>query len=164
MIDIVNDFDQVIWVCEKKELYKQKHTHRVVHIFVFNSENKLALQLRSKKESFMPLHWFGSVGWHIISGEHHEEWAKREMQEELWINPPLKFIGKQFYSDQYGNWIKKFQFIYETKYDWEFTIDENEIDSIKFFSLDEIKNMVIKWEKFNQELLDLLKKFYELGI
>ena len=162
IIDIVNDYDCVIWSCNKYEIYKLKCIHRVIHIILFNSEKKISLQLRSKEENFLPWYWFSSVWWHVQAWENYEQAAYRELKEELWIHIPLKFLWKQLYCDQYDKNFFKFQTVFEAKYDWDVCINNIEFDDIVFFSLQEVKQMIVEWKKIHLELLDILYKYYNL--
>jgi len=159
LLDIVNENDEVIWTITKDEIYEWKHIHRVIHILVFNSEKKIALQLRSKDEKFLPWYVFASVCWHVSAWEHYEEWAYREMQEELWINTPLKFLWKQLY---YDNEMHKFQAVFEAEYDWKISHDVWEIEEIVYLSLSEIQQMISEWRKFQPELIHIFKTYYNI--
>jgi len=123
-------------------------------------KNELALQLRSKKVSFCPLHWSTPVGGHVQSNENFEEAALREFEEELGLKTKIDFLRKDFYSDSRGN--KKFLVTFKTIFNGPFKPDKEVVEKVEFFSTDEIKKMIIHKEKFHPELLFLLKRHFKI--
>jgi len=83
-MDIVDDNDQVIGQTTQGEIYSQKLTHRIVHIFVINPEtNEVYFQVRSENKSYLPGFYCTSAGGHVSAGETYEQAAKRELVEEI---------------------------------------------------------------------------------
>lgn len=158
-LDVVNEKDEVVGKASRPDIYHNQLRHRIVHVFVFNDEGKLALQLRSKKCSFCPLHWVTSVGGHVQSGETYAEAAIRESEEELGFRPDIELIGNFLYVDKTHNvGLKKFLGVFKAKHPGPFTIDEEAVEKVEYFSRDEIKKMIDKGEKFHPELLFLLQE------
>lgn len=158
LLDIVDLSDRVIGKAERKEIYQKSLCHRIVHVLIFNDEGKMALQLRSDKVSFCPGHWSTTVGGHVRSGETYEEGARREYEEELGlISGNLEFLGKDFYdiSD-----LNKFLTTFKTTFSGPFKPDAEAVERVDFFTLDEIRDMIKKGDKFHPELLFLLKKYF----
>lgn len=157
-LDIVNDNDEVIGPASRDEIYEKLLPHRIVHILIFNDKNEMALQLRSKKVSFAPLHWCTAVGGHVQSGESYEAAALRECKEELGIRSELKIVGKEIYKA--SGRPKKFLTIFSAQYNGPFVKDEHDVERVEFFPLEKIKEMVANNEKLHPELLFILQKYF----
>ena len=159
--DIVNDKDEVIGKATRSDIYKNLLTHRIVHVLVFNSKEKMALQLRSAKASFCPLHWCTTAGGHVRSGETYEEAALREFEEEVGRKIEIKLAHKDLYiNSRSGDILKKFLVTFVADFDGTFEVDREEVEKVEFFTLQEIQNMIERGEKFHPELLFLLRKHY----
>jgi isopentenyldiphosphate isomerase len=159
-LDIVNDQDEVTGRATRDNVYLNKFMHRIVHVLIFNDKEEMALQKRSKNVSWCPRHWSTPVGGHVQSGETFEQAAKREYQEELGISSEIRFAFKDTYNDNRG--LKKFLVTFKTTYNGPFTIDKNDVEEIRFFTLDQIRQMIATGEKFHPELLFLLKNHYSI--
>lgn len=154
MLDVVNEDDVVIGNAPFSQVYKEQLPHRIVHVLIFNDQGDMALQKRSVLKSFCPGHWSTAVGGHVQSGESYEEAALREFQEELGTTAKLEVLRKDFYTER-----KKFLVTFKAIYNGPFTINPEEVEDVRFFSLEDIKNMIVHGEKFHPELLFLLKQF-----
>ncbi|MFA7654301.1 MAG: NUDIX domain-containing protein [Candidatus Magasanikbacteria bacterium] len=158
ILDVVNKNDKVVGMATQDECYAKKLLHRIVHVLIFDNDGKMALQKRSQKKKFCPGYWSTAVGGHVGTGEDYQTAAEREYQEELGINSELKFIGKDFYTDQNG--LQKFLTTFQTIYTGKFNINPEAVDEIKYFTIEELRQMVNNNTKIHPELLFLLKKYY----
>ena len=84
-IDVVNMEDNVVSKADRREIYKKKLPHRIVHVLIFNEKNEMALQLRSQTVRFCPGYWSTAVGGHVQSGEGYKQAALREFEEDISI-------------------------------------------------------------------------------
>ena len=157
-LDIVNENDMIIGKAPRNEIYQKRLMHRIVHVLIFNDEGEMAMQLRSKKKSFCPLHWSTTVGGHVQTGENYEQAALREYQEELGTVTKLHLIRTLLYRNNHGP--NKFLTIYRTTYNGPFTLDPNDVELVKFFNMDDIKYMIKNGEKFHPELLFILERIF----
>jgi isopentenyldiphosphate isomerase len=155
MVDIVDDNDNVIGKASRDEVYEKLLTHRIVHVIVFDKENKMALQPRGINVSFCPGHWSTSAGGHVRSGETYEDAATREYAEELGVKSRLEFFSKDLY--KVAGRPNKILVTFKTTFGGPFDIDLDVVEKIEYFALDEIRNMIRKGEKFHPELLFLLE-------
>ena len=116
-----------------------EHTHRVCHVFVRNSKNKILAQLRAKSKDIQPGKWDIAVGGHIDPGESVINGAKREFYEELGVLPAdLHALYEYVWlSDMESELVSTFECTMEGP----FHFDSNEIDKIQFFSFSELKEM-----------------------
>lgn len=78
--------DRPLVVMPLQETHKQGLMHRSVFVLLYNTENKLYLQRRSKGKQFYPGRWDLSATGHVQSGESREGAALRELREELDIS------------------------------------------------------------------------------
>ena len=156
--DFVDEDDVVIGSALHDDVYTKALPHRIVHVLLFNDKGEMALQLRSKNESFCPLHWSTAVGGHVQAGESYEEAARREYQEELGLVSDLVFQDIFLYTDAR---MKKFLGVFRSVYSGPFQVNPEEVEKVEYFNLDAIKNMIKNEEKFHPELLFLLKKLFD---
>ena len=161
LIDVVNDNNEVVGKVTEDELYKMKLAHRIVHVLVFNNQDKMVLQLRSKTKSFCPGYWSTTVGGRVQSSESYEEAAIREMQEEIGIILNLEKIADEIYT---YDGLKMFQRIYKAKFDGKLSTNDPDIERFEYKSLDEIQKMIVKDEKFHPEFVVILNKYYNIRL
>ncbi len=158
-LDVVSKKDEVVGSLPKKEMYEKRLCHRIVHILIFNKKGEMALQLRSKKKSFLPDYWSTAVGGHVQSGETYDQAALREFKEELGIETKIKFLYKDLYIDD-SRKLKKFISTFKTTFEGPFQANPEEVEKVEFFSLEKIQKMIESGEKFHPELLFLLGKHF----
>jgi isopentenyldiphosphate isomerase len=159
-LDVIDENDQVVGKALRSDVYQKLLPHRIVHTFVFNEEGKLALQQRSRQNSFLPLYWGTSSGGHVASGEGYEEAALRELREELRLYTRIQFMFKGVYTDLLKNGLKKQICTFKTFANGPFKMDPKEGERVEFFSLEEIQKMLNSKEKFMPELLWVLKEHF----
>ena len=160
IIDIIDERNKVVGRCTKEKIYLKKHLHRIVHVLIFNNKGELLLQLRSKNKSYLPEYWGTSVGGHILSGESLKEAAVREMQEELGVKLKLEPFGKNWFDsvDEIG--LRKLLVTFKANSDGPFRLFKDEVEKVKFFSIDEIKQTVCIGKKIHPELKFLINKYF----
>ena len=159
-LDIVDDQDEVIAYASIRDIYFKKLPHRIVHVFIFNDKDELALQKRSINKDFCPSHWSTAVGGHVQQKESYLEAAKREFKEELGTTAELEEFKKDVYIKPNGP--KKFLTTFKAKFNGPFNENPEEVERVDFFSLEKIQEMVNSGEKFHPELLFLLKKHFNI--
>lgn len=157
LIDIVNDKNEVIGKVTEDELYHKKLAHRIVHVLVFDSKGKMALQLRSKTKSFCPGYWSTTVGGRVQSGESYQEAAIREMKEEIGVALDLEQIADDIYTH---DGLKMFQRIYKATFDGQLSTSDPDIERFEYKSLEEIQEIINNGQKFHPEFMVILKKYY----
>lgn len=164
-LDVVDKSDKIIGKASYKEIYDKLLLHRIVHVFIFNDRDEIALQLRSKHKGFCPQHWSTAVGGHVRSGESHEEAALREMEEEAGVRTNLSFLRKDLYTsknyDGRGD-LKKILTTFKAFHNGPFKINPKEVEKIEFFNVERIQQMIDRGEKFHPELLFLLEKHFKI--
>ena len=88
-VDILDDNGKETGeVITKKEAHKTGKWHRAVHIWIIDEDKKnILLQKRCADKNLFPNMWDISVGGHVSSGEDTLVAAKRELSEELGLDP-----------------------------------------------------------------------------
>jgi isopentenyl-diphosphate delta-isomerase type 1 len=159
-VDLVDKNDKVIGTTTKEHAHQTGEIHRAVHVFVFNSEGKIFLQLRAKDKFLFPGVWDSSVGEHIKKSEEYETAAIRGLQEELGIKKiKLFFVGKEEidYEDEKVH-NHEFVALYSCVFDGAIKIEKEELDDGNFFSIEEAKKMIV--EKKTAPFFDRLFALY----
>ena len=138
LLEVVNKTGEVISTLPRSEIHGNPSLiHRVVHVLVFNEKEELFLQKRSMNKDVAAGKWDTSVGGHVNAGETPGEAVKREMEEELGIaaSDP-EFLYTYIHSNQYET---ELVYTYYCTYNGEINFQENEIDEVRPWSLDEIR-------------------------
>lgn len=158
-LDIVNEQDEVVGKRKREVVYRENFIHRIVIIVIQNDRGELALQLRGKNLSYMPLAWASTACGHVTSGEDYTTAANRELAEEAGIEIPLKFISKDYYVNLTDK-FKSFMGVFSGVWNGGFKFPGNEVENIRFFSIEQVKNMIQSGEKFHPETLAALQRHF----
>jgi len=138
-LEIVNFSGEVIGYAPRKHLHGNPSLiHKVVHVLVFNKNGDILLQKRSEKKDVAPGKWDTSVGGHVGIGEDLPSSSKREMYEELGITGyEPEYLYSYIHSNKYETeMVTTFRCLCERG----FSFNEDEIDDLRFWSHDEIRN------------------------
>lgn len=152
-IDVIDKSGQVVRSVSKEEIYDKKLSHAIVHVLFFDSEGKMACQIRSKNKSYCPGYISTSVGGHICAGETPEQAGIREMIEEIGKSADLKHLLSAWYEGEEK--IKKILHVYKAKIEPPFELNKDEVEKIEYYSVDELKKL--PKNKIHPELKFLLK-------
>lgn len=89
----------------KEEAHQKGIWHASIHILIINEEKtKVLLQKRCEQKKLYPNTWDISVGGHISASEEPLISAKRELKEELGLNPDnYTFEFKEIVKEQLNN-------------------------------------------------------------
>jgi isopentenyl-diphosphate delta-isomerase type 1 len=162
-LDIVDEKDEVIGTASREECHEKKLRHRGVQIFIMNEEEDFFIQKRSTKKDVFPGLYEGGVTGHVLSGETYKQAAVRELKEEVGINVHENDLREMF----------RFKMLFENEhelvtafildYDGTIKIDQTEVESGQFLSLDELKQRIKDNEKeFTPAFLIGFDKFIEV--
>ena len=95
---LVDKNDKVLGFTARKQAHKDRSKiHRSVDVVATNSSKQILLQKRSKHKDTFPGFWTISASGHVTYGQTYEQAAKREIEEELGIHPPLRYVAKELY-------------------------------------------------------------------
>jgi len=159
LIEVVTEKGEVIKVVPRSEIHGDPSLlHKVVHVLVFNSRKELLLQKRSMSKDVAPGKWDTSVGGHVNAGETLEKAVTREMEEELGINEGVpKYLYSYIHSNPYET---ELVYTYKSVYDGEINFQQDEIDEVRPWSMDEIKKNIgsgTMSDNFEHEIQTYLK-------
>jgi len=165
LLEVVNDKGEVIKILPRSEIHGNPSLlHRVVHVLVFNSQGELLLQKRSMNKDVAAGKWDTSVGGHVNAGETPDEAVKREMEEELGITAcALEFLYTYIHSNEYET---ELVYTYSCSHDGEINFQQDEIDEVRPWSMDEIKRSIgsgVLSDNFEHEIQTYIRKKFSGG-
>lgn len=133
IFDIVDDRDQVIGQCPRREVHRVGHKHRAIHVLVFNSRGEVFLQKRSMSKDTHPGVWDSSSSGHLDTGEDYDACAIRELREEigLVIDKPPQRLFKINACLETG---QEFVWVYKHTSEGPFTLHPEEIERGDWFA------------------------------
>ena len=149
-VDILDDNGKVTGeVITKKEAHMTGKWHRAVHIWIISEDKKsILLQKRCPNKNLFPNMWDISVGGHVSSGEEPLISAKRELSEELGLNPDNynfeyvdvikeKFVDGDIVSNEF---VTIYKIISNVKID-SITLQKEEVSEARWFTKDELNSL-----------------------
>jgi isopentenyl-diphosphate Delta-isomerase len=161
LFDVVDAADRVVRQERRSVVHAQKLLHRAVHIFVFNSRGQLLVQRRSASKDEFPLTYTSSASGHVGAGESYEQCAPRELQEEIGLESPLEFVVKLPASPKTA---QEHTALFRTVTDAIPTPNEEEVASLTFFSLEELRGLLqIDPAAFSPPFQTLLEWYFANG-
>ncbi|HHE76693.1 MAG TPA: isopentenyl-diphosphate Delta-isomerase, partial [Candidatus Parcubacteria bacterium] len=101
---LVNNKDKIIGYETKEKCHQGKGIlHRAFSIYIFDDNDRLLIQQRSRFKKLWPFYWANSCCSHPRKNENYVEAGERRMVEELGFTVPLEMIAKIQYFAQYKN-------------------------------------------------------------
>ena len=137
--DVVDEHDRVVGTETRGIVHATGLRHRAVHLFVFNRQGELLLQKRSPWKDKHPGKWDSSAAGHLDSGEDYSHAARRELTEELGLDParaPLREIGALGAGEETG-W--EFVRVYEARHDGPVRWPAAEIEWAGYFPVEVVR-------------------------
>ena len=156
LFPIVDEAGQVIGSATRGECHSgSKLLHPVVHLHVFDSQNRLYLQQRPIWKDIQPGKWDTAVGGHVDLDEEIADALHREVREELGIEDftPEFLLRYVFESERERELIH----VFRTTYDGDIR-PTAELDGGRFWTLEEIREAIGKGvltPNFESEFLKL---------
>ena len=136
LFDVVDESDRVLRAEPRDIVHVNNLLHRAVHMWIFNAQGDLLLQKRSIWKDRNPGRWDSSAAGHVDSGETYPEAARRELREELGIDPPrLERIGRLTPCKQTG-W--EFIEVFRGVHDGPFVAAALEVETVAFFPMKDV--------------------------
>lgn len=159
MLEIVNDKGEVLGIELRSKIHGNPSLiHKVVHVLVINKKGEVLLQKRSMNKDVAPGRWDTSAGGHVSPGEDSTTAALRELEEELGFSEGLEYLYSYTHSNPYETeLVYTFSCIRENG----FMFNKEEIDEIRFFGIEEIKEIMYKGilsDNFEHEIKTYLSR------
>ena len=147
LIDIYDENNKPLNVQKmKSEAHKNGLWHRSVHVWIYNNNSEILLQLRDKDKDIFPNVWDVSVGGHIGASEQNEITAVREVFEELGLRIAESDLELYSVDKISGNCNglqnNEFIFVYTLQFNGDINglkIQKEEVQEIKFLSTNFIR-------------------------
>ena len=117
--------------------------HQVVHVCLFNTSDQLLIQERTHTKQEWPGMYDVSVGGSALANETSRQAAMRETLEELGLYIDLENIDP-ICTVMYPNIFDDFYCLIVDIDDQSLSLQEDEVKSVKWASLDEVKELVKK--------------------
>lgn len=157
----VNEKDEVLGSVERKKAHDEKLVHREIALLVYDETRRVLFQKRSIKKRSNPGLWSTSVAGHIRYGYEAEEEMVREAEEEIGLKGvKLHYLGKELTikpeERYYENW-----FMTEVRADYEFKLNPEEVDEVKYFDQAGLEAAIIKNHRFNPIFVNRVKLFWQ---
>lgn len=115
----------------------------VIHICIFNTKNEMLIQKRVATKSFYPSVWDITAGGNSISKETSKDTAHRELLEELGLDYDFTF-NRPYFTINFENGFDDFYFIIDDIDLSTITLQTEEVEKVKWASLDEILSLLDK--------------------
>lgn len=116
--------------------------HPVVHVHVFNRKGEIYLQKRALTKDIQPGKWDTAVGGHIDYGETVEQAVERECVEELGLRDVKPLFAYRY---QWNSPIEtELVYVHTLDYDGEIIFNNDEIMDGRFWTIEEVKNLLGK--------------------
>ncbi|NNC69524.1 MAG: isopentenyl-diphosphate Delta-isomerase [Flavobacteriaceae bacterium] len=161
---LVNENDEQIGLMPKLEAHEKALLHRAFSVFVYNSEGKLLLQQRASHKYHSPLLWTNTCCSHQRDGESNLEAGRRRLHEEMGFNCELKELFSFIYKAPFDNGLTEHELdhVMVGEFDGEPSINENEVESYKWMTLEEVKNDIkSRPEHYTEWFKIIFKEYYQ---
>lgn len=173
--DVLNENGEFTGEVETRECCHEKGLwHRAVYGFIFNQNEEVLLQKRSRTKKLWPGLWDITTGGHVLAGEFGEQALIRELKEELGIEikqNEIRYLVGSTSTNVKGNIVNNHFnecYIITKEIDTEkIQLQKEEVEEIKWFSKQEIL------ERINNNFdgitdktgpWNFLKKYYETKV
>lgn len=141
LFDVVDEDDCVLRQLPRSEVHRLKLRHRAVHVFLFRSDGRMLIHLRSDSKVEFPSVWTSSASGHVSAGESYDATAPRELLEELGVRAEPRAVRKFVACE---DTCHEFTWLYTADSDSVITPDPGEIAATRWLTPDEIAVELIK--------------------
>lgn len=137
----------------------------VIHVFIFDRQNRLLIQLRSPEKALYGGLWDVSAGGHSRAGENSAMAARRELREELGIDVDFGRIDPVLCAN-FPNGFDDYYVIDRDLDIGSLTLQESEVARVKWVTRAEILAMIDSGEflPFHKSFFDFLFDIHENGL
>ena len=160
---LVDKEDNKIGLMPKMEAHEKAMLHRAFSVLVFNKDNELMLQQRAMHKYHSPGLWTNTCCSHQRDGENNIAAGTRRLQEEMGFSTALKETTSFIYKAPFDNGLTEHELdhILVGHYEGEPVINEDEVASWKWMSLEEVnKDIVVNSEQYTAWFKIIFEKYY----
>ncbi len=138
LFEIVDDQDRVVGTARRGECHGNPAlVHRTAHVMVFDRAGRMLLQKRAASKDIQPGLWDTAVGGHLRPGESYEQAARREMAEEVGLEPGLPL--RELFDARIRNATESENTrVFAVTHEGPFRPQAEEIDALRFWSPGEV--------------------------
>ena len=143
--DLVTEDDkEIIGRASREECHGNPSLiHRAVRIMLFHPDGRLLLQKRSVRKKVQGGKWDAAVGGHVSCGESISDAVKRELEEEIGVTLKEGEEISFFYTIKVRNDFESENITsFRLTHSGPFVMQEDEVDELEFFSLEELKELL----------------------
>ncbi|MCK4650049.1 NUDIX domain-containing protein [Candidatus Pacearchaeota archaeon] len=157
-IIIVDEKDEVIGHKLRGTLDKED-IYQVSALWITNSKGEILLARRHHTKTHHPRKWGPAVAGTVDEGESYYDNIIKEAEEELGLRDiELELGPKRETNGEYHHFTQWYHLVIDKDIN-DFTIQEDEVEEIKWFSLGELENQL---EVNPEEFLPKMKSYFEL--
>jgi len=157
-VTIVDKDDNIIGSRDRKSL-AEGDIYRVSALWVTNSRGEILLARRHKNKSHHPRKWGPAVAGTVEENESYEENIIKETEEEIGVKNIKPAIGPKTKTiKDYPHFTQWYILNIDEDIEY-FTIQEDEVEEIKWFSPEEFKNEI---ESHLEEFIPTMTKYFKL--
>jgi len=155
-IIVVDEKDNVVGVESRVLVDEKKLRYRVSALWLKNSGGDVLLARRAFSKTHYPGRWGPAVAGTVDEGESYEDNIVKEAGEELGlVGVDMKEGPKVEISGKYNHFTQWFVGVVDEDVDF-FKIQEEEVAEVKWFSVGELKDMIMDHpEMFVKSLVEL---------
>ncbi len=138
---LVNKNNEVLGYMEKLEAHKKGLLHRAFSVFIFNSDNELLLQKRSKIKYHSGGLWTNTCCSHPKKNESFFEAANKRLHEEMGMYCDLKEAFRFIYKSELDNDLIEHELdvVFIGFSDKKPIINKNEVEDFKYVSISQLQ-------------------------
>ena len=141
IVTIVDAANRRVGEKPRRLMRERNLLHRATYIFVFDREGRVLVQRRTASKDLYPGYYDLAAGGVVTAGESFEACAEREAFEELGIRGAPLVRRFDFY---FGNQHTRcFGRAYTCVHEGPFTLQAEEVESVRFHSAPEIADGVV---------------------
>ncbi len=141
MLILVDNKDNQIGIAEKVETHRKWLLHRAFSLLVYNDSWELLLQKRAESKYHSALKWTNTCCSHPEDWEWLDHAIHRRIQEEMWFD--TEFIKKTefIYNSKIDRELTEHEYlhIYEWIYNWEINLNPEEACDYKWMKIENIQ-------------------------
>mgnify|MGYP001579177302 CR=1 FL=1 len=151
---VVDENDKIVGYRTRYECHRKNLIHRAIGVVVFNEKGEILLQKRTMSKDTSPGMYTLSAAGHVSKGETYQEAAERELFEEIGIKTKIFFAEKFLLRMENQT---EMEVTYKAQHNGPFKIDASEVEEVKFFEVEEIKNILNQISSYAIECLKRMK-------